>query len=159
MGQVILPKDSSWADLNSALAKVRAGRMIVLTNGCFDLLHVGHVRYLKEAKSLGDILIVGLNSDASVQKLKGPTRPIQSEASRAEIMAALASVDFVTLFAEQTPDKLIESVRPDILVKGGDWKPEQIAGGPFVQSYGGQVLSLQFVNGFSTTKIVEKMKS
>jgi rfaE bifunctional protein nucleotidyltransferase chain/domain len=128
---------------------------IVFTNGCFDLLHVGHIRYLQEAKACGDLLVVGINSDASVQILKGPTRPIQNQNDRAEILSALAAVDYVVIFTEETPEKLIQSVRPDVLVKGGDWKPEQILGGTFVQSYGGQVKSLQFVNGTSTTKIIE----
>lgn len=133
-------------------------KKIVFTNGCFDLLHVGHVRYLQEAKSQGQLLVVGVNSDASVKRLKGPTRPIQNENDRAEILAALAAVDFVVIFEEDTPATLIEAVRPNVLVKGGDWKPEQIVGGTFVLSYGGEVKSLQFVEGRSTTKIIEKSK-
>ena len=131
---------------------------IVFTNGCFDLLHVGHVRYLQEAKNLGDLLVVGVNSDASVQVLKGPTRPVQNENDRAEILAALGAVDYVVIFSEETPEKLIHQVKPAVLTKGGDWKPESIVGGTFVMSYGGQVKSLQFVDGKSTTKIIEKSK-
>ncbi len=134
-------------------------KKIVFTNGCFDLLHVGHVRYLQEARAQGDLLVVGVNSDVSVKRLKGPTRPIQNESDRAEILAALAAVDFVVIFTEDTPALLIEAVRPDVLVKGGDWKPEQIVGSSFVQSYGGQVKSLQFVDGKSTTSLIQKSKS
>ncbi len=138
--------------------KNKRDKKIVFTNGCFDLLHVGHVRYLQEAKACGDILVVGANSDASVQVLKGPTRPVQIENDRAEILAALSSVDYVVIFDEQTPLKLIEAVKPHVLVKGGDWKPETIVGGPFVMSYGGEVKSLQFVQGKSTTSLIEKSK-
>lgn len=129
---------------------------LVFTNGCFDILHVGHIRYLHQARSLGQSLVVGLNTDASVQKLKGPTRPLQNENDRAEILAALACVSLTVLFAEATPAELIQRIRPDILVKGGDWQVSQIVGGAFVQSYGGQVRSLQFIDGKSTTKIIEK---
>ncbi len=131
-------------------------KKIVFTNGCFDLLHVGHVRYLAEAQKLGDVLVVGVNSDASVQRLKGPTRPIQTEKDRAEILKNLKSVDETVIFTEDTPEKLIERVRPDILVKGGDWSVDQIVGGRFVESYGGRVCSLSFIDGKSTTKIIEK---
>lgn len=135
------------------------GKKIVFTNGCFDLLHVGHVRYLKEAKSLGDILVVGVNSDSSVKVLKGPTRPIQNENDRAEILSELKSVDYAVIFDEETPLNLIKEVSPHILVKGGDWKIESIVGADHVLSHGGQVLSLQFVDGRSTTKIIEKSKN
>jgi D-glycero-beta-D-manno-heptose 1-phosphate adenylyltransferase len=131
-------------------------KKVVFTNGCFDLLHVGHVRYLAEAKKLGDFLVVGVNSDESVQRLKGPTRPIQNQQDRAEILKALAAVDETVIFTEDTPENLIKAIRPDILVKGGDWSVEQIVGGSFVQSYGGQVCSLTFIDGKSTTKIIEK---
>lgn len=133
-------------------------KKIVFTNGCFDLLHIGHVTYLEEAKKRGDILIVGINTDASVRKLKGPTRPIQNENDRAAILAALKSVDHTVLFDEETPLNLIKQVKPDVLVKGGDWKIEQIVGSDFVMSYGGKVESLNFVDGKSTTKIIEKSK-
>jgi D-beta-D-heptose 7-phosphate kinase/D-beta-D-heptose 1-phosphate adenosyltransferase len=134
----------------------RQHKKIVFTNGCFDLLHVGHVRYLQEARALGDLLVVGVNSDASVKVLKGPTRPVQIEADRAEILAALACVDYTVIFNEETPAELIRQVVPDILVKGGDWKIEQIVGADFVIAQGGKVLSLQFVDGKSTTKLIEK---
>ena len=146
----------SESDLLQELNKIRGKKKIVFTNGCFDLLHVGHIRYLKEASHLGEFLVVGINSDASVKTLKGPTRPIQSETDRAEILAALAAVSATVIFNESTPELLIKAVKPDILVKGGDWTVDQIVGGSFVQSYGGQVLSLQFVDGKSTTKIIEK---
>lgn len=152
MGQV-----QELSSIEKSLAALRSqNKKIVFTNGCFDLLHVGHVRYLQEARSLGDALVVGINSDASVKRLKGPTRPIQIENDRAEILAALGCVDFTVIFAEDTPENLIQKVRPDILVKGGDWKISDIVGAPFVQSYGGQVMSLQFINGKSTTKLIEK---
>ncbi len=129
---------------------------IVFTNGCFDLLHVGHIRYLQEAKSLGDFLVVAINTDASVRKLKGPERPIQNENDRAEILAALACVNTTVLFDEDTPEKIIQQIRPDVLVKGGDWKPDQIVGSAFVQSYGGTVKSLKFITGKSTTELIKK---
>lgn len=135
------------------------GKKIVFTNGCFDLLHIGHVRYLKQAQELGDILIVGINTDASVRQLKGPTRPIQNENDRAEILASLKWVTHTVLFGEETPLELIQQIRPDILVKGGDWQIHQIVGSDFVMSYGGRVQSLQFVNGRSTTSIIEKSKN
>jgi D-glycero-beta-D-manno-heptose 1-phosphate adenylyltransferase len=144
-------------ELETELTRARQNKKVIFTNGCFDLLHVGHVRYLKEAKSLGQILVLGLNSDASVRKLKGENRPLQNEQDRSEILAALECVDYVVIFSEDTPERLIQSVRPDVLVKGGDWKVENIVGGSFVQSYGGAVKSLPFVQGRSTSKIVEKI--
>ena len=149
----------SLHDLELFLKPLRKEKKIVFTNGCFDLLHVGHIRYLKEAKALGDILVVGINSDASVQKLKGPTRPVQNEADRAEILASMYAVDFTVIFAEETPSKLIQIVKPNVLVKGGDWKIENIVGAEFVQSLGGKVYSLQFIDGKSTTSLINKTKS
>lgn len=143
--------------LSTTVTSLKAqNKKIVFTNCCFDLLHVGHVRYLQQAKSLGDCLIVGINTDKSVQKLKGPTRPIQNENDRAEILASLHAVDHTILFAEETPLELIKKIKPDFLVKGGDWKIPQIVGSDFVLSYGGFVRSLQFVNGQSTTSLIEK---
>ncbi|MFN7262820.1 MAG: D-glycero-beta-D-manno-heptose 1-phosphate adenylyltransferase [Pseudobdellovibrionaceae bacterium] len=155
MGQVLRQTDLNSESFRNAVR----GKKLVFTNGCFDLLHVGHVRYLQEAKACGDLLFVGLNTDESVKKLKGPTRPIQNESDRAEIMAALGCVDFVCLFGEETPEQLIHQVRPQVLVKGGDWKINQIVGSDFVLKNGGEVKSLQFVDGRSTTKIIEKSKS
>lgn len=146
-------------DLLSILAQRRNSKeKIVFTNGCFDLLHIGHVRYLQEARRLGTLLVVAVNSDKSVQVLKGPTRPIQNENDRAEILAALACVDYTFLFDEQTPERVIKAIKPDVLVKGGDWKIEQIVGSDFVLKNGGQVKSLNFVNGKSTTSLIEKSK-
>lgn len=133
-------------------------KKIVFTNGCFDLLHIGHVRYLEEAAKLGDVLIVGINTDASVKKLKGPTRPIQNENDRAEILASLRSVTHTILFDEETPYNLIKSITPDVLVKGGDWAPNQIVGSDVVLASGGVVKSLQFIEGRSTTEIINKSK-
>lgn len=146
-----------------AVAQVKAwkdaGKKIVFTNGCFDLIHIGHVLYLEEAKSLGDILIVAANSDASVSKLKGPHRPIKDEYNRTHILAALASVDMVLVFDEKDPYNIIKQIKPDVLVKGGDWTTEQIIGSDIVLSYGGQVQSLQFVPGYSTTALEQKIIS
>lgn len=150
-----------FLDHNELATRLKAagGGRTVFTNGCFDLLHVGHIRYLQEARSLGDRLIVALNSDASVQKLKGPSRPVQHELDRAEIMAALSCVDFVTLFGDETPLKLIELLNPDVLVKGGDWPPEKIVGSKHVLAHGGVVRSLAFQAGRSTSAIIEKIKN
>ncbi len=131
---------------------------VVFTNGCFDLLHLGHVRYLKEAKNLGDILIVGVNSDESVKKLKGEGRPILPEEARAEIISSLSFVDYVVIFAEETPEKLISLLKPDIHVKGGDYKGKEIPERRIVESYGGKVVLVDLVEGYSTTSIIEKIK-
>ena len=132
---------------------------IIFTNGCFDIIHSGHVLYLEEAKSLGDILIVGLNSDESVRLLKGKDRPINSQGDRAIVLAALNSVDYVIVFEEETPYNLIKTINPDILVKGGDWLVEQIVGHDIVLKKGGTVKSLMFKEGKSTTNIINKLKS
>jgi rfaE bifunctional protein nucleotidyltransferase chain/domain len=132
---------------------------IVFTNGCFDLLHQGHVTYLAQAASLGNRLIVGINSDNSVQKLKGIHRPIQDEKSRTLIMASLHVISAVIVFDEDTPLELIKIIKPDFLVKGGDWEPAKIVGSDIVQSYGGQVISIPFIDGYSTTAIETKIKS
>lgn len=134
-----------------------AGQRVVFTNGCFDLLHPGHVRYLEQARSLGDILVVAINSDASVRRLKGPTRPLVPEADRARVLAGLAAVDFVTVFSDDTPYALIQALEPDVLVKGGDWRVRDIVGGDVVRSYGGRVLSLPYLPGYSTTALVERI--
>ncbi|MBQ3733473.1 MAG: D-glycero-beta-D-manno-heptose 1-phosphate adenylyltransferase [Bacteroidales bacterium] len=136
----------------------RHGQKIVFTNGCFDVLHYGHVHYLLQAKALGDILVIGLNSDDSVRRLKGPTRPINGENERAFVLAALACVDYVTLFEEDTPEELIKDVRPDVLVKGGDYTLDNIVGANFVTQNGGTVTTIPFVEGFSSTRIIEKLK-
>ncbi len=131
------------------------GKRIVFTNGCFDLLHVGHIRYLEKAKSLGDILIVGLNSDHSVRTIKGPQRPILPEQERAEVLSGLWCVDYITLFDEPTPLELIASLRPHLLVKGGDWSKEAVVGREEVEASGGEVVLLPFVEGISSSTIIE----
>ena len=131
------------------------GKRIVFTNGCFDLLHVGHIRYLEEAKSLGDVLVVGVNSDDSVRSLKGPKRPIVPEGERAEILSGLGCVDYVTLFDEPDPLALISLLKPHILVKGGDWTKETAVGREVVEQRGGEVVILPFVKGSSTSKLIE----
>ncbi len=130
---------------------------VVFTNGCFDILHVGHARYLQEARTLGDVLVVGVNSDASVRGLKGPERPIQNENDRVELISHLAAVDFALLFSDETPLSLIEILAPDVLVKGGDWAPEQIVGSKSVLARGGEVMSLPFHPGHSTTSLIERI--
>ena len=131
---------------------------IVFTNGCFDLIHIGHLEYLMQARALGDKLIVGLNSDNSVKRLKGANRPIKDVQNRQLLLASLQFVDGVVVFEEDTPLDLIRRIMPDILVKGGDWQPEQIVGSDIVLANGGEVLSLPFVEGYSTTKLEEKIK-
>ena len=135
------------------------GKKIVFTNGCFDILHKGHVTYLNEAKKLGDLLLVGLNSDASVKRLKGPERPINNELDRQFVLSELKAVDFVEIFDQDTPLELILKVKPNILVKGGDWKIDQIVGAKEVLSSGGEVFSLNFVDGYSTTSIIHKIQA
>lgn len=137
----------------------QSGKKVVFTNGCFDILHKGHVKYLSEARKLGDILIVGLNTDASVRVLKGEGRPINNEADRASVLSALGFVDFVSLFGEQTPKELIDELIPDILVKGADYKPEDIVGYDTVTSNGGKVMTIELVEGRSTTKTIERIKA
>lgn len=134
-----------------------AGKRVVFTNGCFDLMHPGHVRYLAEARALGDALIVALNSDRSVRELKGPSRPILLEEERAEVMAALGCVDYVAIFDEATPRELIGALLPDILVKGGDWGVSEIVGREEVEAAGGVVQSLRFVEGCSTTDLIDRI--
>lgn len=136
----------------------REGKRVVFTNGCFDLLHPGHVRYLAEANALGDTLIVALNSDRSVRVLKGEGRPILNEQERAEVMAALECVSYVTIFDDETPRHLIAALLPDVLVKGGDWSVDKIVGREEVESSGGQVLSLKYIEGSSTTDIIERIR-
>lgn len=132
---------------------------IVFTNGCFDLVHRGHIAYLNDAKRLGDILVVGLNSDSSVKRLKGEERPINNEADRKYLLENLKAVDFVFIFSEDTPYELIKSVKPNVLVKGGDWRPEQIVGSDLVLESGGEVKSLRFEDGYSSTNLIEKIRS
>lgn len=152
-------KIRSQAALARIVRNLRArSKKIVFTNGCFDILHVGHVDYLAKARRLGDRLVVGLNSDASVRAIKGSHRPVNPQRDRARVLAALACVDYIAVFGESTPDKLIRKLRPDILVKGADWKAADIVGARFVRSYGGRVARIPFVRGYSTTATIRKMR-
>jgi D-beta-D-heptose 7-phosphate kinase/D-beta-D-heptose 1-phosphate adenosyltransferase len=135
----------------------KLGKKVVFTNGCFDLLHVGHVRYLNEARRLGDALIVGINSDRSVREIKGESRPIVSEAERAEVIAALESVDYVLVFDDPTPKQVIDAIVPDVLVKGSDWGISEIVGRDTVERAGGAVLNIPLVEGSSTTDLIRKV--
>jgi len=146
-------------ELRRERERLRAeGKRLVFTNGCFDILHVGHVRYLAQARALGDALVVAINSDRSVRELKGAGRPVMSEDERAELLAALASVDYVTVFDDASPRGLIAEVLPDVLVKGGDYQPDEIHGREEVERAGGRVLSLPFIEGASTSSIIERIK-
>ena len=154
--KVILDRE----ELRRVRASLReAGRRLVFTNGCFDILHVGHVRYLGQARAEGDALLVAVNSDRSVRALKGAGRPVVPEGERAEVLAALAAVDFVTVFDEDSPRALIAELLPDVLVKGGDYNPGEIHGREEVEAAGGRVLALPFVEGASTTDIIERVKA
>ena len=147
-------------DIENFCATLRAaGQRVVFTNGCFDILHAGHVRYLTRARSFGDCLVLGLNSDASVQRLKGPTRPINSEQDRAEVVGALKAVDYVVIFGEQTAETLIAKVKPAVYAKGGDYTLDTLPEARIVQSYGGHVEFIDIVEGRSTTNVIEKIKT
>jgi rfaE bifunctional protein nucleotidyltransferase chain/domain len=149
----------SEGDLLAERARLRAaGRKLVFTNGVFDILHVGHVRYLTEARALGDALVVAINSDASVRELKGAGRPLMNEAERAEIVAALRATSYVTIFDDPSPRRLIAGLLPDVLVKGGDYALDEIHGREEVEAAGGRVVSLPFVAGVSSSAIIERMK-
>jgi rfaE bifunctional protein nucleotidyltransferase chain/domain len=149
----------SRGELAQRLARIRAGGgKIVFTNGCFDLLHVGHIRYLARARSLGDCLVVGLNTDGSVHRLKGEGRPVVPEARRAEVLAALEAVDFVVLFAEETPEQLIAELQPDVLVKGADWEPGAIAGRQTVEARGGRVVRVEVTPDSSTSALIDRIR-
>jgi D-beta-D-heptose 7-phosphate kinase/D-beta-D-heptose 1-phosphate adenosyltransferase len=151
MGRIV----RDWEELGGALdAERRRGLKLVFTNGCFDLLHAGHVRYLREARKLGDVLVVGLNSDRSVSEIK-PERPVTPEEQRAEVLSSLEMVDYVTFFDEATPYDLIRRIRPDVLVKGGDWRPEDIVGSDVAV----ETRSLPYHEGLSTTEIIQKIRN
>lgn len=135
-----------------------AKKKVISTNGCFDILHLGHVKYLEEARKLGDVLVIAVNADSSVQKLKGKDRPLNKENSRTHILAALECVDYVCIFSEDTPEKFLSLLKPDIHVKGGDYKPEDLPEKKVVESYGGKIQVLSHIAGFSTTSLIEKMK-
>ena len=154
----VLSRRSPQEAADFVAARRARGETIVFTNGVFDLLHPGHVKYLQDARSLGDVLIVGLNSDASVRRNKGPSRPITPEPERAEMLAALAAVDAVVIFDEDTPAEIIRAVQPDILVKGADWAADQIVGRDTVEARGGRVVRIPLEQGYSTTAIVERVR-
>jgi rfaE bifunctional protein nucleotidyltransferase chain/domain len=150
--------DTMSTDLRNLLKQLneerKRGKKIVFTNGCFDILHRGHVTYLRAARDLGDLLVVGVNTDASVKRLKGESRPINNEDDRAYLLESLACVDYVIKFGEDTPHELLSHIRPDILVKGGDYKVEEVVG----QEFAGEVILIDFVDGYSTTKTIQQMK-
>jgi D-beta-D-heptose 7-phosphate kinase/D-beta-D-heptose 1-phosphate adenosyltransferase len=135
------------------------GKKVAFTNGCFDLLHRGHVHVLRAARACADLLIVGINSDQSVKQIKGPTRPVLPESDRCELLGAMEMVDFVVLFNEPDPHNLISAIRPDVLVKGGDWHTEKIIGSDMVEEAGGRVVVVPYIKGFSTTEIIERIKN
>lgn len=154
-----MKKILSWEDAHKlAEATRKLGGVVVSTNGCFDLLHKGHVQYLEYARSLGDLLIVGLNADASVKKIKGPSRPINNELDRAYVISALACVEAACIFAEDTPEKWLESLRPDIHVKGADWQGKQIPEEALLKKWGGRVHYASYLDGYSTTNLIAKSK-
>jgi len=152
-------KLKTWEEISIIIKELKTqNKKIIFTNGCFDILHSGHVQYLTEAKELGDILILGLNSDSSVNRLKGIDRPVNNERERTIVLSALCSISYIVIFEEDTPYKLINHIKPDILVKGGDWKSKDIVGSDIVNSYNGEVKSLSFVEGKSTTDIINKLR-
>ena len=152
-------KIKNLSQMKTILARLKArGGKIVFTNGCFDILHVGHVRYLKKAKSLGDILIIGLNTDRSVKIIKGDKRPVVPEKERAEVLSALEFVDYVVFFEELDPLRLIEALKPDVLVKGADWSKDKIVGREIVKNLGGRVVRVPMVPGASSTGLIEKIR-
>ena len=154
MGKKILERE----ELKKTLKALKdTGKKIVFTNGCFDLVHLGHVRYLEAARAEGDILVIGVNSDRSVHEIKGPSRPVVPEDERAEVLAALACVDFVTLFDEPDPLETIRALLPDVLVKGSDWAEDAIVGKEVVEEHGGHVVRVPLTEGASTTRIIEKI--
>lgn len=157
---MITDKIKPLTQLIKTVNKLRAKhKKIVFTNGCFDVMHLGHVMYLAKARSHGNILIVGLNSDKSVKEIKGPSRPIQDERSRLGVLAALECVDYVVLFNEPTPIKLIEALKPNILVKGADWNIKDIVGSDIVKKNRGKIIKIKYIHGYSTSKIIEKILS
>ena len=153
-------KIQTWEDIKQTVTDWKSkGYKIIFTNGCFDLLHYGHIHYLAEARDLGDKLIVGMNSAASVRRLKGEHRPINDELTRQHLLAALEPIDALVVFEDDTPLDLIKMIMPDVLVKGGDWKPHQIVGSDVVLASGGEVKSLPYLEGYSTTNIEQKIRS
>ena len=153
-------KIKTQKELKRVIAYLRKqGKKIVFTNGCFDILHYGHIKYLQDTKGLADVLVLGLNSDSSVKKIKGSARPINKQLDRARVLSALSCVDYLTIFSEDTPLRLIRLIQPDVLVKGGDWQTEKIVGADFVKARGGKVLAIPYIKGYSTTKLINKIRS
>ncbi len=154
----IADKIKTQRQLKKIIPKLKKeGKRIAFTNGCFDILHYGHIKYLGEAKAKADILVVGLNNDASIRRIKGAGRPINRQSDRAKVLSALSCVDYVTVFGEDTPLSLIKSVKPDALIKGADWQAEKIVGADFVKSYGGKALTVSYLKGYSTTGLIERI--
>jgi len=158
--KVVSDKLKSVGELSEIAAQARAkGKTVVFTNGCFDLLHRGHVHMLREAKGQGDLLIVAMNSDSSVKAIKGPSRPIMPEIDRVELIAAMEMVDYVVVYDEHDPYNLIAAIKPNVLAKGGDWSPDKIIGADIVERHGGRVAVIPYLEGFSTTEIIERIKA
>lgn len=156
---MIKDKIKSLRELKSILSSLKKkGKKVVFTNGCFDLIHAGHAAYLESAKALGDILVVAVNSDRSVKRLKGQGRPVVGLNDRLKIVASLEPVDFVTSFEEDDPLAIVKELNPDVIVKGGDWKEDEIIGGSYVEKTGGKVMTIPFLEGYSTTAIIKKIK-
>ena len=153
-------KLKSVDELSAIAAEARKnGKIVVFTNGCFDLIHRGHIHTLRQAKALGDLLVVGLNSDGSVKAIKGPDRPIMPEADRIELIAALEMVDYVVTYSEPDPHRVIAAIKPGVLAKGGDWSADKIVGADVVEQYGGRVVVIPYLPGFSTTQIIERIRN
>ena len=153
-------KLKSVDELSAIAAEARKnGKIVVFTNGCFDLIHRGHIHTLRQAKALGDLLVVGLNSDGSVKAIKGPDRPIMPEADRIELIAALEMVDYLVTYSEPDPYQVITAIKPSVLVKGGDWSADKIVGADVVEQYGGRVAVIPYLPGFSTTQIIERIRN
>lgn len=152
-------KLKTWTEIAIIVKDLKTtGKKIIFTNGCFDIIHAGHVEYLQEAAELGDVLIIGLNSDNSIKQLKGKNRPINSQIDRAKVLSGLETVSYIVVFNDDTPYMLIDHIKPDVLVKGGDWQPEEIVGADIVMANGGSVRSLSYKEGYSTSSIINKMK-
>jgi len=155
---MIKSKIKTLPALTKIIARLKiAKQKIVFTNGCFDIIHRGHVNYLQTAKKKGDILVVAINSDASIKRIKGSSRPINPQLDRSEIIAALESVDYITIFNQSTPLEVIKKIKPDVLVKGADWKASDIVGADILKQYGGKIAREKFLDGYSTTKLIEKI--
>lgn len=153
-------KIKTRAQLKKIILRLKKqGKKIAFTNGCFDILHYGHIKYLEDAKARADILVVGLNSDVSIKRIKGSSRPVNRQADRARTLEALSAIDYLSIFNENTPLKLIQSVNPDILIKGRDWSVRKIVGADFVRACGGRVVTVPYLKGYSTTGLIEKIKN